>query len=141
MNKLLVIGLLCSALFFACKGKDENANNSKTEASQFSAPDTSLIVQENGEYIQYYPGKKNIRFRGKMNDLQQRQGKWSFYDEKGEELSYTHYINGVKEGFSLVKHPNGKIHYHGEYHEDEKAGVWKTYDINGKVVEEVNYTK
>ncbi len=45
----------------------------------------------------------------------------------------------MREGFSLVKYPNGAMHYRGEYRNDQMVGVWTTYDEKGKVISEKDY--
>lgn len=44
-----------------------------------------------------------------------------------------------KEGFSLVKYPNGRIHYRGEYQNDKMIGLWSTYDEKGNLITEKDY--
>ena len=51
----------------------------------------------------------------------------------------TNYENGVKQGHSIVKYPNGGIHYKGEYKDDKPVGVWKTYDNAGKILSVKDY--
>jgi antitoxin component YwqK of YwqJK toxin-antitoxin module len=68
-----------------------------------------------------------------------RDGKWSFYSEKGTELSFTLFEHGIKQGFTVVKYPNGVIRYRGEYKNDEIVGVWTTYDPKGKMISEKDY--
>lgn len=92
-----------------------------------------LITIKYGEYKEYYPGKEKIKIRGFVNDDEQRTGKWSFYDQQGNELSVIMYENGKREGFSVVRYPNGSVRYSGEYHEDKKVGEWKFYDEQGNL--------
>ena len=49
------------------------------------------------------------------------------------------YDHGKKEGFSLVKYPNGRIHYRGEYQNDKMIGLWSTYDEKGNLITEKEY--
>jgi antitoxin component YwqK of YwqJK toxin-antitoxin module len=42
------------------------------------------------------------------------------------------YLDGKKEGHSVVKYPNGKIHYYGSYQNDQMVGEWVSYDQQGK---------
>ena len=65
--------------------------------------------------------------------------KWVFYSENGNEQSITVYNKGMREGFSLVKYPNGAMHYRGEYRNDQMVGIWTTYDEKGKVINEKDY--
>jgi antitoxin component YwqK of YwqJK toxin-antitoxin module len=98
-----------------------------------------LVEIKNNVYTEWYPGKKQIKYRGGQDDKNQRHGKWSFYSETGLELSVTMYENGKKEGFTVVKYPNGALHYRGEYLNDEMVGVWTTYDEKGVVANEKDY--
>ena len=94
---------------------------------------------KDGVFTEWYPGKKQIKFQGGQDELGNRDGKWTFYAENGTELSFTLYDHGKKEGFSLVKYPNGRIHYRGEYQNDEMIGLWSTYDEKGNLITEKEY--
>ena len=99
----------------------------------------NLVEVKDGVFTEWYPGKKSIKFQGGQDELGNRDGKWTFYAENGTELSFTLYNHGKKEGFSLVKYPNGRIHYRGEYQNDEMIGLWSTYDENGNLITEKEY--
>ena len=51
----------------------------------------------------------------------------------------TMYKNGLKHGHSIVKFPDGTIHYYGEYADDKKIGIWKSYNERGKLESEIDY--
>lgn len=89
---------------------------------------------------EWYPGKKQLMIEGSLDRQKRRHGTWYYYNEKGDEMSMTTYTNGRKQGFSIVKHPNGTIYYTGEYSQDEKVGIWKFYNEKGEKVNELNYT-
>ena len=112
-----------------------NTEEPKTEKPK----EEQLIVREKGKHTEYYPGKKQIKIQGELDADDKRHGKWSFYDEKGLELTTTVYSHGIKQGFSLVKFPNGQIRYYGDYHNDKQIGVWKTYDMKGQLVDSTDY--
>lgn len=131
MKYAYLIGLLFFAL--ACKEAEE-----KTEAAPVTEAE-DVVVIENGKYTEYYPGNKQVKFEGNQDDKQQRHGKWTFYAEDGTEISTSFYDHGLKHGHSVVHYPNGVIHYYGEYHYDEKIGIWKTYDEKGKLIEEKDF--
>ena len=99
----------------------------------------NLVEVKDGVFTEWYPGKKSIKFQGVQDELGNRDGKWTFYAENGTELSFTLYDHGKKEGFSLVKYPNGRIHYRGEYQNDEMIGLWSTYDEKGNLITEKEY--
>ena len=101
----------------------------------------NLVEIKDGIYTEWYPGKKNKKFQGAQDEKSRRDGKWVFYSEKGNELSITFYTNGLKNGFTMVKYPSGRMHYRGEYRNDTIVGLWTTYDENGKITKEKNYAK
>lgn len=125
---LLIVGFIS---FTACKSEEIETEKMPKEEN--------LIEIKDGVFTEYYPGREKVKFTGRQDENQARHGRWVFLGENGQELSVTHYIHGVKEGFSIVKHPNGALHYLGEYRNDTMVGVWKTYDIQGKLVTEINY--
>lgn len=90
-------------------------------------------------FNEYYPGTKKIKFQGPQDDHGERHGKWSYFSEDGKELSMTVYDHGKKHGHSIVKYPNGAIHYVGEYSDDKPVGVWKTYSVTGELTKEKDY--
>jgi antitoxin component YwqK of YwqJK toxin-antitoxin module len=103
-------------------------------------PKTEKLTEiKNGRFTEWYPGKKQIKFQGMLTKKGDRNGKWNFYSESGNELSMTVYENGKREGFTIVKYPNGAIHYTGEYKNDKTVGIWKTYDEKGKLVTEKDF--
>lgn len=119
-------------MIFSCSSDDVTEKNKVKK-------ELPLIETVNGMYTEYYPGRKAVKIQGMLDGNKLRNGKWVFKSEKGDELSVTNYRNGKKNGFSIVKFPNGSIHYYGEYRNDEKIGVWKTYSPEGKVIEEKDF--
>ena len=116
-----------------------SACENKSEKKKEEIPKEILVEVKDGVFTEWYPGKKQIKFQGGQDELGNRDGKWTFYAENGTELSFTLYDHGKKEGFSLVKYPNGRIHYRGEYQNDEMIGLWSTYDENGNLITEKEY--
>ena len=116
-----------------------SACENKSEKKKEEIPKEKLVEVKDGVFTEWYPGKKQIKFQGGQDDLGNRDGKWTFYAENGTELSFTLYDHGKKEGFSLVKYPNGRIHYRGEYQNDEMIGLWSTYDEKGNLINEKDY--
>lgn len=136
MKKLVWIFLMLF-LVAACKGKENNESETvvkPTEEENILLPKNrqDLITIKNGQYIEYYPGKKQIKFQGFLDDKEQRDGKWIFFGESGAELSVTFYKNGKRHGHTIVKYPSGRLHYVGEYAMDKRIGEWKFYDEAGK---------
>ncbi len=130
-NKYLLI--LLSVLFFIACSRNEAPKTKKTSKKE------SLVEVRDGIFTEYYPGKKQKKFQGEQDENGQRQGKWTFYGPEGLELSTTHYEHGIRHGYSIVKYPNGAIHYNGEYDMDQQVGIWKSYDLQGKLTEEKDY--
>ena len=116
-----------------------SACENKSEKKKEEIPKEKLVEVKDGVFTEWYPGKKQIKFQGGQDELGNRDGKWTFYAENGTELSFTLYDHGKKEGFSLVKYPNGRIHYRGEYQNDEMIGLWSTYDEKGNLINEKDY--
>lgn len=98
-----------------------------------------LVEIKDGIYTEYYPGKKAIKLQGGITPENKRNGRWVLYSENKVELSITHYNNGLKDGHSIVKYPNGTLFYYGEYRNDQKVGVWKTYDEKSKLKNETDF--
>lgn len=101
----------------------------------------NLIEYKDGIYTEYYPGRKKIKMRGAQDSNKVRDGKWVLLSESGKELSVTFFEKGNREGHTIVKYPNGRIHYVGEYLHNEQIGVWKFYDESGKLIKEEDYSK
>jgi antitoxin component YwqK of YwqJK toxin-antitoxin module len=127
--KVLIVACILFSLLVSCKDKQVEKIAKKE----------NLVEIKNGIYTEWYPGKKNKKFQGAQDEKSRRDGKWVFYSEKGNELSITFYSNGLKNGFTMVKYPNGRMHYRGEYRNDTIVGLWTTYDQNGKITKEKNY--
>ena len=131
MKNFYVIILMAFA-FAAC-------TDEKTDETTKPAKKENLVEVKNGQFTEWYPGKKQIKFQGMQDKKGERNGKWTFYSENGTELSFTIYEHGVKQGFTVVKYPTGRIHYTGEYLNDKTVGIWKTYDEKGKLVTEKDF--
>ena len=52
-----------------------------------------------------------------------------------------HYKNGIVHGKIIYYWDNGQIHLTGQYDQMHRIGTWKTYDINGDLILEENYTR
>jgi len=98
-----------------------------------------LVEIKNGIYTEYYPGRKAIKFKGPQDDNSKRNGRWFFYDERGNELSMTEYVNGKKHGFIFVRYPSGAMRYTGEFNMDVESGLWKFYKEDGTIISEKDY--
>ena len=129
--KVFIGAFILFSLLISCKDKQVDKIVEKE----------NLVEIKDGIYTEWYPGKKNKKFQGAQDEKSRRDGKWVFYSEKGNELSITFYTNGLKNGFTMVKYPSGRMHYRGEYRNDTIVGLWTTYDQNGKITKEKNYDK
>jgi len=133
MYKIFLLTTLCFFVLTACGNGEETEDQSAPQKKEV------LVEIKDGVYTEWYPGKKNIKFKGGMTEGKKRNGRWVFYSENGAELSTTMYENGVREGFTIVKYPNGGIHYRGEYQKDVTVGIWTTYDEKGNVTDEKDF--
>jgi antitoxin component YwqK of YwqJK toxin-antitoxin module len=126
MKQLQVLLFICtfSMLFVACSA-DPKPDKIVTPQKE------KLVDLKDGHYTEWYPGRKQIKYQGQLNKAGNREGKWDFFSESGNLQSFTMYIDGKKEGHSLVKYPNGKVHYYGTYQNDQMVGEWVSYDQNG----------
>lgn len=134
-----MILILFTLTLFACKNDETKVDQSiqkteenETENNLLPKNRKDLITIKNNQYIEYYPGKKQIKFQGFVDENQLRDGKWIFYGENGAERSISFYKNGKRDGHTIVKYSNGKLHYTGEYEMDKKVGEWIIYDEKGK---------
>lgn len=98
-----------------------------------------LIEVKHGVYSEWYPGKKQLKFQGAIDKKGNRDGQWVFFSPEGNELSTSVYDHGKRAGFSVVRYPNGAVHYRGEYRNDAMVGIWTTFDEKGKVLNEKDY--
>ena len=131
MMKKYCLLILLTIVVYSCGDSDaEYLKPKKVE---------NLVEIKNGIFTEWYPGKKNIKFQGPQDNNHLRNGKWTFFSEGGDELSVTFYENGKRDGFTIVKYPNGRLHYRGEYQDDKIVGDWITYDEKGKVINEQHY--
>ncbi len=126
----IIIPVFIALVLASCTTKKATKKQVKSE---------NLIEVKHGVYSEWYPGKKQLKFHGSVDKKGNRDGKWVFYSENGNEQSITVYNHGMREGFSLVKYPNGAMHYRGEYRNDKMVGIWTTYDEKGKVINEKDY--
>ena len=135
---------------------ESNKINSDTNVEDESDAKTGLykpglIDTIDYQYQEWYPGRNQLKIEGMFDEQYKRHGKWVYYDKNGIELSMTTYTHNLKQGFSIVKYPNGVIHYRGEYNQDKKVGLWTfyndkgekdkeiIYNYNGEIVNEINY--
>tara|TARA_B100001059_G_C17739447_1_gene530779 strand:- start:254 stop:664 length:411 start_codon:yes stop_codon:yes gene_type:complete len=134
--KLSFIFLL-AGIVLSCAGNEASRDSKSIPIIQ----DEVLVDTLNGQYKEWYAGKQQLKYVGGQDSKGRRHGRWIHYLESGIEKSMTTYTHGLREGFSIVKYDNGMIFYRGEWHKDEKVGVWTTYNTEGDMVSEINYSK
>ena len=134
--KLSFIFLL-AGIVLSCAGNEA----SRDAQSMSILPKEVLVDSINGQYKEWYAGKKQLKYIGGQDSKGRRHGRWIHYLESGIEKSMTTYTHGMREGFSIVKYDNGMIFYRGEWHKDEKVGLWTTYNTEGDMVSEINYSR
>lgn len=137
MKQFIFISIL--SLFVSCTNEDKALETEKREPTNVTKE--TLREVKDGVYTEYYPGKKEVKIRGYKNAQDKREGKWVYYSKNGEELSITYFKNGLREGHTIVKRPNGSLNYVGEYREDKMIGIWKFYDEKGNVKREKDYNQ
>lgn len=121
------------------KENSTTSNAVATPTPEVESNPEELVDIKGHTYIEYYPGKKQIKFTGLQDDQKRRDGQWSYFSPEGKELSTTMYDHGKKHGHMIVKHPNGALHYFGEMSNDEKIGIWKNYDEDGVLIGEKDF--
>lgn len=132
MKYTIVLSLMILA--FSC-------TTEKKETSKKEAVIENLIEYKDGIYTEYYPGRKKVKMRGAQDKNKVRDGKWVLLSPSGKEMSITFFEKGLREGHTIVKHPNGTINYVGEYLHNEQIGIWKFYDEKGKLIKEEDYSQ
>ena len=130
---------LLTALLALCTISLWSCADSQQKESETQPKPQDLVEIKDGHYKEWYPSKKQVKYEGMLNKNGDREGKWNFYSEKGNLRSFTFYNAGKKNGYSVVKYSNGKIHYYGEYRDDQMVGEWVTYNEKGeKTVQNFN---
>ncbi len=128
------LALISSSLLVACTSE-------KVEESPVKKEERPLIEEVDGIYTEWYAGHKQVKVKGRKDTQGRKQGVWKMFTEDGYELSIQTYRNGKKHGAAVVYHPNGALHYSGEYDEDERIGEWKFYDEMGDLVTIENFSR
>lgn len=124
MKQFLV--LLIVSLITSCT----EAIPPKAEVSKQEEVQKDLEKIEGGLYQLFYGSSNQLKIEGHLDENNQRHGIWTSYTKEGKKLSVVEYNHGLKDGFTVVYHPNGAIRYSGEYRADVKVGKWDFYDTN-----------
>ncbi len=146
--KVLIIITLIS-VFISCSGKktSEITNNQSTEIIaryENGSMKTVRVFQEiDGEKVwvsevHYHPNATKS-MEGKIKNGE-RDGEWiSWYDD-GKIWSKGNFKNGKRVGMGFVYFPNGKVQIEGPYREGNRTGVWRSYNDQGNLISETDYT-
>ena len=149
---LRILFIATLLVFTSCKS-DVNEDAQENTTTETATKDQQLedsypenepkgkVVVENGTFKEYYADSKRVKFEGPQDENGKRHGKWAYFSKDGKELSMTMYSHGEKHGHSIVKYPNGNLHYTGEYNNNIQTGIWKTYSLEGKLMNTVDYSK
>ena len=97
-----IVAFLMLALLVSCSSEEEKEDTMPVK-------EEVLIEVKNGVYYEWYPGKKQLKYKGAQTKDKKRDGIWTFYSENGDELSVTAYEKGMREGFTVVKYPTGVV--------------------------------
>lgn len=125
--------VLAGFALFSCTSTEDTNDTGSTVVVE---TDEDLIERMPNMYREYYPGKKQLKMTGPLDNDGKRHGTWESFFENGVKNSVTYYVNGVRQGHSVVYYQNGQVFYIGEYTDDEKSGLWKTYNEKGELVSE-----
>lgn len=134
--------LLFAALvlvFFACKRehkvvKEVFDDGTPRIVSYYSddSPEAELLK----ETVFFPSGNKHME--GTYKDGL-RDGKWTSWYEDGAVWSEGYFKEDLGHGVRTTYYPNGKVRYQGMMEMGERKGVWKFFDEEGALVQEVNY--
>lgn len=136
--KILLISIAL-ALFSILACTDKNTATEKSRNIQVNQITPLIDTTENGVVTEYYPGKKVKKLSGRLDQEGLRHETWYYFKNDGSIGSTTTYFHGKKHGHTIVYHPNGALHYKGEYSMDKKIKEWKFYDKQGVLVKTENY--
>lgn len=107
--------------------------DSPTARPTVAKPEPQLIDIQNGVYREFYPGRKQLKLQGLIDDQKQRQGTWDYFAEDGIQLSMMEYRDGKKHGIFFQRYKNGSIKKTGNYRNDEQVGEWVHYNEKGEL--------
>ncbi len=135
MKYSVIVALL--VIVSACnQGDQEPKKQTEQDVSNYRA---LKVVDNQGRYKEWYPGHEQLKLEGRQNEKGERTGIWKLYSKNGVVLSITVYTDGKRDGHIIVKHPNGALHYKGQYVMDERVGEWKFYDEQGNLTKTENF--
>ena len=101
--------------------------------------DSNRIETQAKEYTEYYPGSKNLKFKGMLNEEGRRVGLWTAYYQDGKILSRNEYLDNVLHGSTVVMYADGTINYRGKFENGKKLGLWMFYSEDGTLTFSKSY--
>ena len=144
-----VVILLHFLMFSGCQNDSQKSvipENSEIISSFSDGKPNSIKIYEeiDGQKvwvkeIQFYKnGAKSME--GPISDGL-RNGDWiSWYDD-GSVWSKGAFKNNLRDGRGIVYFRNGKIQIDGYYEKGERTGLWKSFDEEGNLISETDYSK
>lgn len=94
--------------------------------------------KKDGESISYKPGNLIFVYNYKDDKLD---GESILKDEKNTILARYNYLNGLRDGKFQYMHFDSeeKLECEGQYLLDEQVGIWKYYDLKGKLLAQFEF--
>lgn len=91
-----------------------------------------------GEFGEWYGKDGKQKVKGQYINGQE-DGKWEYWDEKGNTQKEANYSLGRLRGYFIEYYKDGKKKAEGNYYYDYKTGKWMEWDEDGKVTEDKTY--
>lgn len=92
---------------------------------------TAESFAQTSQRPKYAPRKE--KHRNKIDELNQKQGEWKFYNANHQLTNSIEYQNDVRVGMSKLYFPNQKVYEETEYQFGLKEGVYKKYYFSGQL--------
>lgn len=86
----------------------------------------------------YYEDGK-LEYEGSYDKDGLRHGEWKYYYQNGNLWSLGNYEHGRDHGKKKVYWPEGNIRYEGFFSNDQKSGHWIFYNMDGTVLQEMDF--
>ena len=141
MKQILFLAFI-TTIFISCKDNVDDKNEMQVSSKNLVLEKPVIkpveISNTTGSFIERF-ANGNLKTEGWRNSESQRDGIWYAYYEHGPKWSELTYVNGVREGESIVYFPDASINYKGSYKNDKKTGTWVFYKEDGSVESEKKY--
>lgn len=149
--RFLQIFFLISILgIYSCSSEKKSDAEKKTEEKkELQDPELqnmmnhlnedSQEVLSDGFHELTYPNGK-LKSTGTISNGN-KEGLWTHFREDGTKWSECNFQAGKSHGKVVSYHPNGQVNYIGYFTGGEKSGNWMFYDLEGKLVKEVDMNK